>query len=158
MFTFQVMYCSNRCRDQAYNLYHRMECKLWPFYESERLDSQSITAIQTLFVGTKQGTYLNDLVMNLDVRNIFDEKINPVDKPFKNDYSSILKLFWTFREPSKDSILLAVKVIAILQDMSFFGKDLNENSIRHSVSWTIIPHSSPHLSSRILYYVEYIYR
>lgn len=126
-----MMYCSEDCRAGAFHAYHRVECKMWPFYQVEipndKRNVYTLIALRTLYIGTKQGAQLEALVESLDIhRDIFAEEVDILNKPFKRDYLSTLRMLRKFEEkPSKELILLAVKAVIMLQNLSFFGNDAN---------------------------------
>lgn len=73
-----------------------------------------------LFIGTEQGTKLRQLTTSLNIRDIFAENVNPINKPYTGDYLSILQLNRTFDHPSEEFVLVAVKAVIWLQRVSFF--------------------------------------
>lgn len=115
------MYCSRNCREIAYNLYHRTECKILPFYNYEDENSRKvIMAIRIFLIGTKQGTELLEME-KLIMNNIFQEKVDPSSTPFVINYLSSLKLCRTFDVSQiQENILAAIKVTILLQRLSFF--------------------------------------
>lgn len=121
-----MMYCSEGCRTQALNSYHRTECKLTSFYDREQLDPHEIMAIRALLIGTEQGVELENLMNKLTIHGIFRERVDPRNKPFKTDYTAVLKLSRTFEEPSSRirlTVWLAVRLVVALQHLSFFKTD-----------------------------------
>jgi len=103
---------------------------MYSFYEDQRLTFDKILAIRTLLIGFEQGAQLKNLKNNLDIQKMFEEKVSPVDKAFENNYLSVLRIRRTFDKPSKELILLAVKVIIVLKCTTFFG-GLDEDGVCH---------------------------
>lgn len=122
------MYCSEACRTQADNAYHRIECKMLPFYNSEDLKDtkymEAVVAIRTLLIGTKQGTQLKTLMNTMSIQNIFEKKKHAPQEPFVYDYASIIKLFENVDLLSlKSNVDIAVKMIMMLRSLSFFKQE-----------------------------------
>lgn len=144
------MYCSEYCRTHAENLYHRIECKILigPEVAGKMLQILEMSpqaynttdeyigkmalilrlSIQALLRGTEQGFQLENLMKKLTPEDIFQEKTDPSNKLYKNDYLCALRMcrsFADFMELSGygSSIAIAVKIIMELKQLSFFEND-----------------------------------
>ena len=117
-----MLYCSERCRKQAYDSYHRIECQLWPFYSQQFSSMAFRMAVRTLLIGTEQGTKLDDLMNTLTIENIFVENNHPpVNDPLDCNYLTTLTLYRNFDETiMRSQIVNAVKTIIWLRRLHFF--------------------------------------
>lgn len=96
------MYCSERCRKEAFDLYHRIECRILPWVRlmedsGGELDN-ILLCLRMFLIGTKQGSLLTELMRNSNVYDCLEGKLNCVDVSYRDDYLSILNLPWRFDE------------------------------------------------------------
>ena len=129
----QAMYCSALCRSRAFNLYHRVECKILRFRDvRENLEEDDYMALRMLLIGTEQGANLKTLMKKLTTEYIFAEKIDPTNKPFANDYLSALKLRRTFFKPlyklNHTKIVPVARTIMALQSVNYFEDDPDQQN------------------------------
>lgn len=123
-YVYQRMYCSENCRLQAYNSYHRTECKLLSFEETRKLQHIQFLAVQLLLTWTEQGAQLKALMEKLAVENIFEEEIDPTMQPFISDYLSVLRLCRRFKPSEVERAKsLAVNAMRALYQTGFFKDD-----------------------------------
>ena len=118
------MYCCESCRKDAFNSYHRTECRMILFYERPEVDAREQMAMRTFLTGTEQGALLPNFKKKFKMRNIFSEKVDPVNQPFQLNYLATLKLSRKFdAELIKKSILSAVEAVIFLLRLKFFQND-----------------------------------
>lgn len=83
-----------------------------------------------LLIGTnKQGANVQKLMKKLEIRDIFAEGIDPSNKPFVNDYLSVLSLCKNYNPLFLESyILLAVESVIMLERIAFFDRASDHQS------------------------------
>jgi len=116
------MYCSKQCRIEAYNSYHRIECRMISFKTiSSRLEDFRFTAVRMMLIGTEQGAQLQNIMKKLPMEDIFADQVGPPSKPFVNDYFDALRLTRTY-SPSfiRWNTLFVMEIIMVLQCLDFF--------------------------------------
>ena len=121
------MYCSEHCRKQAHNSYHRVECEMLSIeyrIPSTVRSSIEFTELRMLLIGSKQGTQLRNLMEKLTLRDILTEDTDPTNKVFVNNYLSVLRICRTFNPLLADwSVSCAARALALLKRTSFFTND-----------------------------------
>lgn len=119
----QAMYCCEKCRTEASNSYHEIECGMILFYDRAGVNETEQAAMRAFLTGTKKGTDLPNLMQILKPSDIFEEKSDTKDEPFVNDYCSILKLLRKFDDKVlliKKNVFVAVEAIIWLLRLNFF--------------------------------------
>jgi hypothetical protein len=102
-------------------------------------------AIRALLVGTGQGALLKTLMEKLPtLRDIFVEKDDPRNKPFEDDYFTLLKLFRTFNLSSlKSAVWAAVEVIGVLRHLDYFERDTDAvQKVRNDARCSVVRRES----------------
>lgn len=136
--TPQFLFCSEKCRQAAYDSYHRTECQMGALYwdGSKLCTIFYCLALRTLLVGTEQGAKLGDLMKTLTFEDIFGRTLDPVNKPFTNDYKALLRLPKTFDEKLiKSRMIHAIEVVVVLRRVGFFENVRNTFRYGPSVSF-----------------------
>lgn len=140
------MYCSEGCRQDAYDSYHRTECKLSSMLSYGEEVETLWLPLRIFLIGTKQGSELTNLMNDPNVYESLDGKRKCVDVPYSNDYYSILNLLWqNYLDTSsgstnpKHSFLMArvnlqrigivCNMIVALRSVGFFGSRLNATEV-----------------------------
>lgn len=74
------MYCSRRCRDDAFTLSHRIECQILSLLGNFPLANTVWLAIRVLMVMTRQGEDLGKLMKHARFKNPMEKACNAVPK------------------------------------------------------------------------------
>lgn len=133
------MYCGNRCRQEAYELYHRVECEIISFFPDIEVIRADMLALRILLIGTEQGKLLLSLRRNENFKNIFKDtpKYIPYQK-YTRDYLSVCNLKITKRKLLKSTrdtqirVCRAVLMLHLLKQSSFFdsaNEELNLSKV-----------------------------
>lgn len=116
------MYCSKKCRKEAFNSYHRSECKLTVLYEYLAVERLTPLVVQMFLIGTEQGKQLTNLMKELKPSDIFTDRFDSDTPKFVRNYRSSLRMCrMTNRVGDIDeAIKPTVDIIIALLRTSFF--------------------------------------
>ena len=85
-------------------------------------DDSKFPPLRILLCGTRQGADLHSVMGKLKMRDIFAEEFDFSEKPFKNDYLSVIHSFRSYDEALvEQKIPLAVELTIMLEKTEFFG-------------------------------------
>lgn len=111
------MYCSERCRREAYDSYHRVECIVVPLFSVSEQQEVILLALRTFFIGTKQGSELTNLMNDPNVYDCLEGMWEDANVPQLENYLSVLNLIWRVNDnefPSPVSMFAAYTIAGIL--------------------------------------------
>ena len=124
---FQVMFCSQRCRDDAMNRFHRTECSILikAFKFMDEISEKYWLAIRLLLIVTKQGEELEMLMQHPVYKDPFSNVPSSVPTTFDSkDFAHMFSLVTHVdKRPAgswDDKLEMAVGFLYILKSASFF--------------------------------------
>lgn len=141
--SLQQMYCSERCRQEAFDLYHRIECKMLVIFNSvlhkwPQLKEDPLLVLRLFLIGTKQGSELTKLMNDPNVYDSLEGKRSIVGVPYPADYLSFLNLIWKRDDDSTQDVNEKYEIVGFmfnwLKRFDVFG----EASHRPKVSLQLI--------------------
>lgn len=133
----QLMFCSIRCRENAFEKFHRIECQIFSMLmdpDEEDVSMMTWATVRILLIATKQGQELDQMMSHPVYKFQLKKKCrpNPNEKLQLQDYSSIFyhgqfscaNKFKDFgSELSLNPFLAVARWMYFLKQTSYFGKE-----------------------------------
>lgn len=129
------MYCSERCREESYNLYHRIECETLQLMTSAEVSKYTYIVLRTVLIASKQGKELETLRTHPIYGKPFILPDYIANKKYdSNDYYNIQALIDHHEKHPLSLhahyIQQAVILLHALKNSSFFDNiEMNKNSV-----------------------------
>ena len=133
------MFCSKRCREEAYKSYHEIECQIIEFYDREYADRREKIALRAFLVGTEKGAKLPELLAMF--RPLHDtEKHDVHEKPtlvedFITAVDSVKMNGKTLATRLKEALSSATEMVGALYDIGFFRSICEQKNSPVSCHW-----------------------
>lgn len=124
------MYCSVRCRNDAYDHYHRMECAILPIAMEFGEEEPAWLALRILFVATKQGEELERILKHPAYQEPMKNIDSSVLENFDSDFMHVYNLMFNFQRPEGQwhpSCINAVTYLYVLKHSEFFAAYIGQN-------------------------------
>ncbi|XKL63349.1 hypothetical protein PGB90_005713 [Kerria lacca] len=131
-----AMYCSERCREESYNLYHRIECETLQLMTSAEVSKYTYIVLRTVLIASKQGKELETLRTHPIYGKPFILPDYIANKKYdSNDYYNIQALIDHHEKHPLSLhahyIQQAVILLHALKNSSFFDNiEMNKNSVK----------------------------
>lgn len=129
---FQIMFCSERCRDEAFRLYHQIECQLLPTLVKLDIDKFGLLSLRILMIASNQSKSLNELMRHPIYGQPICERYSDFrDRFVSSDYFTVHNLADNFYKRTIADLfrksIEAACLLHLLMQTSFFRFDDNSN-------------------------------
>lgn len=133
------MFCGERCRNEALNRFHRLECEILMFLLAAAPYKEELLALRILSIVTKQGAALAELMEHPVYMQPFTRTKRDLTAKFDpDDYSNFHNLLNHFEDAWDDVQLeragMAAYFVHMLRSSSLFDDVYKKNEISVVVS------------------------
>lgn len=131
------MFCSDKCRREALDTFHAVECKIIPFLVQMELNQFAFLALRILLIASNQGKSLKNLITHpVYSQPFYRRPFNANEIYDSGEYAAVHDLFDNFEK--KDTHFLfyraatAAFLVHILKMTTFFEDTVGESSLEVS--------------------------
>lgn len=131
------MFCSNKCRQEAFDTFHAVECKIIPFLVQMELNRFAHLALRILLVASNQGKSLKNLITHPIYSQPFCRRpFNANEIYDSREYAAIHDLFDNFDKKDTNfqfyRATTAALLVHILKKIKFFEDSVGESCMEVS--------------------------